>query len=170
MLFGVPFTDPQLTLPKSYFYAGNTSVKRTLLDRAGTFEERFPYDAWDDYEMGMRLVRCGYEATYLPKAVCLHEHRVTLAARVAQVGRGGRSAAIYDAIHGSEQPWQDTVRRAEMTSRLEKWRRLAATWLQSSLNPQDAASRVAYYRLRLEHAFVAGYKYEVEERTAPPHC
>ncbi len=167
-LFGVPFTDTQLSLPRAYFYAGNTSVKRALVDQAGIFEERFPYDAWDDYEMGLRLVSAGYRADYLPKAVCTHEHRVTLAARAFQVGLGGESAAIYDSFHNDVQPWHTTVRRVGRISQLERWRALAAAWLQHLLEPGDAESRVAYYRLRLELAFVRGYERRTEEGAAQP--
>jgi hypothetical protein len=168
-LFGVPFTDPQLSLPKAYFYAGNTSVKRALFDKAGSFDERFPYDAWDDYEMGLRLAQAGYEATYLPKAFCVHEHRVSLSGRTTQVRLGGRSAAIFDDCHDDVQPWHQMVRSTAPPSRLQWWRELASAWLHHALNRHDADCETAYYRLRLDHAFVSGYVLQKRETECAVH-
>lgn len=159
-VFGVPFTDPNLVLPHHFFYLGNTSVKRSLLDRAGHFDERFPFDAWDDYEMGLRLCGEGYHAGYVPKAACVHQHHVTLRERMEQVRRGGRSAAIQDRFRDFTHPWHEPMRRAAATSRVERLRQMASALLRKLLNPGDEACRAAYYRIRLEWAFVAGYEEE----------
>ncbi len=161
LLFGVVFARPGLRMSSLYFYAGNTSIKRALLEQAGSFDERFPYDAWDDFEMGLRLARLGYKASYLPKAGCLHQHRVTLGKRMEQVRRGGRSAAIYDAHHDDEQPWHPMVRRSALPeSRWERWKQLGRAWFRACVSRSDEAWG-AYYRLRLDAAFLEGYRLEV---------
>lgn len=163
-LFGVAFASPGLRMPSRFFYVGNTSVKRALLEQAGPFDERFPFDAWDDYEMGLRLARLGYKASYLPKAICRHQHLVTLRERVGQVLRGGRSAAIYDLHHDDAQPWHSLVREpAVRENRWEHWRRMTQTWLRACIG-RDAENWDRYYRLRLDSAFLEGYRLELDRR------
>ena len=50
-LFGVPFHPDMTAVPDDFFYLGNVSFKKSLLDKAGPFNEAFPYHAWDDWEM-----------------------------------------------------------------------------------------------------------------------
>lgn len=149
-LFGVAFSHPQVYLPPGFFYAAHSSVKRALLDRAGRFDERFPYDAWDDMEYGQRLVAVGYQATFLPGATCEHEHPVTLAERLGHMRNAGESAAIYERIHPqSQHPWrfrtQPMLAAPLPQPALSVWRRMTG------------AERVAYNKRRLDAAFVAGF-------------
>ncbi|MBI4261182.1 MAG: glycosyltransferase, partial [Actinobacteria bacterium] len=52
-LLGVSFTRPDPELLPAFFYGANTSIKRSLLERAGPFDEAFPHHGWDDHEMGI---------------------------------------------------------------------------------------------------------------------
>ncbi len=105
-LFGVPFTRPDLVkLPDSFFYMANTSIKRSLLTQAGPFDEDFPYDSMDDFEMGLRLQGLGMRTTYLPAAIAIHEHHISFQERCNSMQKAGESAAIYDAKHADPGPW-----------------------------------------------------------------
>jgi hypothetical protein len=53
-----------VTVP-SIFCVANVSAKR-ILDRAGLFDNDFPYPAWDDFEMGLRLRARGMKAFMSP--------------------------------------------------------------------------------------------------------
>jgi GT2 family glycosyltransferase len=109
-LFGVPFTRRDLVeLPPHYFYMANTSLSRQLLERAGPFDEDFPYDAMDDLEMGWRLRSLGMRTCYLPDAVATHEHIVSFQERCQTMEKAGESAAIFDRKSDSPGPWQKLV-------------------------------------------------------------
>lgn len=104
-LFGVSFTAPGLQLPPQYFYMANTSLKRSFLRRAGEFDEDFPYDAMDDWEMGLRLAKLGMRNVYLQDAVAIHEHILDLPERCRAMRQAGETSAIYDAKHPRPGPW-----------------------------------------------------------------
>jgi len=109
-LFGVPFTRRDLVqLPPNYFYMANTSLSRQLLERAGPFDEDFPYDAMDDLEMGWRLRSQGMRTCYLPDAIATHEHIISFQERCQAMEKAGESAAIYDRKSGSQGPWHKLV-------------------------------------------------------------
>jgi hypothetical protein len=111
-LFGVSFTRPGFRLPPHYFYMANTSLKRAFLQRAGEFDERFPYDAMDDWEMGLRLISLGMNNLYLPHAVATHEHIIDLPERCRAMAQAGESSAIYDSVHPRPGPWAQILRQA----------------------------------------------------------
>ena len=72
-LWGVSFTHPNDELMDGWFYCGNTSAKRSFLTEAGGFDERFPDDAGDDAEFGLRLRARGMRTSYVPGALAIHE-------------------------------------------------------------------------------------------------
>lgn len=55
--FGDQFKGFQI--PWLAFFTGNVSVPRTLLEKAGPFEEQFEGYGWEDTEMGYRLYQVG---------------------------------------------------------------------------------------------------------------
>lgn len=95
-IFGVRFKDPELVLPEHYFYMANTSIKRNFLHTAGVFNEVFPYDAMDDLEMGLRLVRLGLRSVLVPGAIATHQHLISFQERCLSMHRAGESAALYE--------------------------------------------------------------------------
>lgn len=99
-LFGVSFTKGTESFPRTYFYLGNSSIKREFLNSAGMFNESFPFPAWDDYEMGIRLAALGMQSKYVPEALTIHYHRVDLPARRIQMRWAGISAFIFELNHG----------------------------------------------------------------------
>jgi hypothetical protein len=83
-LFGYPFANPPQDIG-SFFYLGNSSLRRSLLEDVGYFDEDFPYFCGDDHEMGLRLSRHGAKSTFLTDAVASHLHLVTHADRMIQM-------------------------------------------------------------------------------------
>ncbi|HYU56867.1 MAG TPA: glycosyltransferase [Actinomycetota bacterium] len=154
-LFGVSFTRPDLPLLGLFFYGANTSLKRGFLERAGAFSEAFPGEAWDDYDVGERLFAAGMEVTYLPDAVCLHEHRITVVARREQMRRAGTAAAIMERVRALPAPWNELVRVEPGRLRRSEWKRRLWAALTRS-----ARARAAYYRALTDRAFVDGYRRE----------
>ena len=77
-LFGFSFTSKDGSVPSSFFCVANSSVKKNFLAAAGRFDEDFPYACWDDYEMGVRLVRNGMTALLVPEGVAHHDHPITV--------------------------------------------------------------------------------------------
>ena len=86
--FGVSFAGQNPVIPPDFFYAANTSLRKDFLVSAGLFDEDFPYDAVDDYEMGLRLFKHGMRTVFLPRALAYHDHQVTLEGRRSAMRRG----------------------------------------------------------------------------------
>lgn len=80
----------------SFFYALNTSMKRSFFRHAGGMDERFPYHAADDDELGKRLRAAGMESVYLPDAEVQHWHEVDIEERSMQMRWSGESARIWE--------------------------------------------------------------------------
>ena len=82
----------------SYFYSSHASVKRSLFERAGGFDERFPTAAVEDTELGVRLADAGLELDYHPELLVLHDHSTTPAQSLRRSVAVGRSAALYNQL------------------------------------------------------------------------
>jgi GT2 family glycosyltransferase len=89
-----------------HFYCANVSLKRDLLRAVGGFDERFPFAAVEDVELGARLDEAGVELDYHPELVVAHDHPTTLAKSLVRVERVGQSAALYGTVH-PERPHPD---------------------------------------------------------------
>jgi GT2 family glycosyltransferase len=149
-LFGVRFRDPRFSLPSTFFYVANSSIKRSLCERAGAFDERLPYPACDDSDYGERLVALGMLAELVPEASCNHDHLFTLEGRLVNVRWAGASHAILTAAEPS------ALRRARRSVALD----LAplAAWCRSIL---CEGPRIARWRWKLAAAYRFGYRRQV---------
>lgn len=67
--------DPE-NLPFAFFYTSNISLSRHYLTQ-DKFNEKFPYPAFEDIELGYRLTRRGLKLVYEPKAIVAHDHPTT---------------------------------------------------------------------------------------------
>jgi GT2 family glycosyltransferase len=75
----------------AHFYTSNVSVKRSMLERVGGFdEERFPF-LYEDLDVGYRMAEHGFKLIFDRHAVGEHLHQTTLDAW------RGRMAATADA-------------------------------------------------------------------------
>lgn len=97
-IFGANFSAADSEgIPSEWFHGANTSLKPSLIWRAGLFDGDFPQDAGDDYELRMRLSQLGMQVVYLPDALAFHDHVVTLEDRMRQCVVGGASIALAEA-------------------------------------------------------------------------
>jgi glycosyltransferase involved in cell wall biosynthesis len=81
-----------------HFYTANVSLKRQTFLEAGGFDERFPYAAVEDIELGTRLEDRGVRLFYEPTLVVHHVHPTTLEDSLRRMERVGRSAALYNVL------------------------------------------------------------------------
>ena len=152
-LIGISFTKGNGSIPPDFFYAGNCSVKRALVDRAGMFDEDFPSDAWDDYELGLRLKLHGMHATYLPDAAADHQHLYSIDIRRENLRKAGEAAVIFERKYPGPHEWQAQCR-------VSPWRyALAGTMARAAyLMTGSARHRDRYYRSILASEFVSAYR------------
>ena len=151
-MFGVSFTENMTSVPENFFYIAHCSIKRAFILEGGLFDENFPGHAWDDFELGCRLSALGMKSTYLGVAA-EHDHHITMRDRCGCMLEAGEGAAVYDRKYGGDQPWHDKCRRPPGRLRMAALRSLL----------RYARSRredylIAYYRARLDAAFVVGYR------------
>ena len=161
-LFGVPFSDDMTSVPESFFYAGNCSVKREFLRAAGPLDEDFHYHAWDDYELGLRLSKLGMKASFLPQAKAGHVHAISLAERCRTMTRAGKSAAIFERKYAGDQSWHGKCRVPPWRFRLDG----LISLLRYAILRRER-HLLSYYRARLDASFVAGYRRGRRESRTP---
>lgn len=82
----------------NYFYSSHASLKRSLFEQAGGFDERFPNAAVEDTELGVRLADAGLELDYHPELLVLHDHPTTPEQSLRRSIAVGRSAALYNRL------------------------------------------------------------------------
>lgn len=152
-LFGVAFDKIPPGFDLRFFYAGNASLKREFLARAGPSDEDFPAHAWDDYELSLRLFGQGMRTTLIRAARADHMHRVRLRSRMQQMREAGEAAAIFDAKYPSPHPWHEM--RDLPLSRL-RWRRAVALLRYRVLGSRDGA--FDYFESSLDAAFARAYQ------------
>jgi glycosyltransferase involved in cell wall biosynthesis len=90
--------EPGPVDPANYFYSSHASVKRSLFERVGGFDVRFPTAAVEDTELGVRLADEGLALDYHPELLVLHDHPTTPAQSLRRSVAVGRSAALYNRL------------------------------------------------------------------------
>jgi glycosyltransferase involved in cell wall biosynthesis len=88
--------------PAKYLFTSNVSVPRALLEAVGGFDERFPFAAVEDAELGVRLQQRGATLTYDPALLVHHDHPQEPVAYMRRMERAGASAALLRALHPSD--------------------------------------------------------------------
>jgi glycosyltransferase involved in cell wall biosynthesis len=78
------------------FFTCNVSVKKSLLDRGGHFEERIRYH--EDLELAERLSHHGLRVIYRPEALGYHDHFLTEEEFFAIAAREARALATWARI------------------------------------------------------------------------
>ena len=87
--FGYAHLQPGERVDFRYFYTSNVSLKRSLFERAGGFDERFPLALYEDTECAFRLEREGLQLVYRPEALGHHRHPTSFADAAAREKRKG---------------------------------------------------------------------------------
>lgn len=90
---------PLQKLKFSYFLTGNLSIPKSIIKKAGMFDNDFAGYGWEDIELGYRLSKLGIHLRYLPTAINYHMHPVTQAEMYDRKFHMGRSAAIFYKKH-----------------------------------------------------------------------
>jgi GT2 family glycosyltransferase len=152
-LFGVPFRADMTEVPEQFFYVGNASVKRELLERAGRFDERFAHHTWDDYEFAERLRAAGMRARFVPGARAVHAHDIDLGERECSLRDAGAAVRVYLMSHPGDYDWLRVVGRPV-------WRhRLRVAFARARLAvARDEGALVNWWQARLDAAMADGYR------------
>jgi len=67
-------------IPGRYFRSGNCSIRKSVLERLGLFDETFTEWGGEDLELGVRAEEAGIPIVYEPRARAWHHHRRSLGA------------------------------------------------------------------------------------------
>lgn len=161
-LFGAPFSSATTTIPQGFFYAGNASVKRELLDRAGRFDECFPHHAVDDQEFGLRLRAAGMKAKFVPDATVTHDHEFNLESFELAMRRAGAAARVYRMHHPGNDGWL----KAPRAPAWYRWWRVATSRLQLAVTGSDD-DLIRWWQARLNVALGSGYRHGLREAQKP---
>lgn len=82
--------------PSRHFITAHVSIKHAVFE---PFDERFPYAAVEDAELGLRLERRGLWLDYRPELLVHHDHPTSVEAAVARMQRTGESARLLLELH-----------------------------------------------------------------------
>lgn len=153
--------------PYAAFYTANLSMHRDLFVRAGGFDERFPYPAYEDMELAWRLHPLGFQMHYRPQAQVFHTRAIDLPTFRRRMARAAESALLLAAVQpGFPLSTNDTPELWRVPS---PWRRrLNAIRIRLTANP---ARRDRYYRGEIAAAYQEGLRRGralVAERTIAP--
>jgi glycosyltransferase involved in cell wall biosynthesis len=96
--FGFSLIEDPRDLPFYFFYTANASLHRETAGRE-SFDERFPYAAWEDVEFAYRLKRRGLRIDYEAAARVAHDHPTSIGRFMKRQERVGYSAVIFYARH-----------------------------------------------------------------------
>ena len=145
-IFGVPMRSAIVCWPRTYFYAGNASIKKARFEAQGGFDESFPYDAWDDYEFGLRWAASGGYSQFIAGATATHRHAVSFEERCETMVRAGESARVLERLH----PDRDHEWRAKLRTGAQ---------LRYPMPGEGAPTHawIAFYSEQLDAAFRRGY-------------
>lgn len=111
--------EGEIAEPYKAFYMANISIHRESLLAVGGFDERFPFPAFEDYELGWRLAQHGLRASYLPRARAYHTRAIDLRTFRRRMRMVAESAVILRSIH-PEFPLYEILTR----DRLKGWKLL----------------------------------------------
>ncbi len=165
--FGYALIDDPTNVPFNFFYTSNVSLPRELFERFGGFREDFPAAAWEDIEFAYRATRAGLGLRYVPRARCLHYHRIRVGSFCKRQETSGRSAAIFAGLHPE---LEDFLAVPCVRSNRQK-RRLVRMALQSwavlgELVPGLASDRV--FRRLIDAHYLLGLAEGLDRRAQAP--
>lgn len=155
-IFGVPFSATNSTIPKEFFYGGNTSIEKDLLNEVGPFDEQLPYHSVDDYEMGRRLFERGMRTVFLPEALAYHDDQILMHERRRAIKESGASMAI---LESKDPSFAARDHYHELRKRSPNIIRLLARWHQGKyllFGREEELWR--YFDLSMTQAWLEGYR------------
>lgn len=142
----------QVEHPWEAFYTCNLSLPRRMLEDAGGFDERFPYPAFEDIDMGLRLARAGFRLVYVPAALAWHSRAVTLEVFCRRMKTVGESAVLLREAQ-PDLPFEMPL-DAQVPPR---WQRAVARLVEPMI-PLSGSDRIRhrYFQYRVNAAFGEG--------------
>lgn len=150
-IFGVPMRRILAVWPKTFFYAGNASIRKAKFHSLGGFDERFLTDAWDDFEFGVRWVASGGYSQFVAGATATHRHAVSFDERCRNMEQAGRAARVMEKLHPKlDHTWRTVIHGDNQPTHP---------------SPEENASmdiRIPFYVQQLDAAFRRGYLGGVE--------
>ena len=151
----------------AHLYTSNVSLKRSLLELGGGFdEERFPF-LYEDLDLGYRLARHGLRLLYNAKARAEHLHASTLEQWRRRMAETARAERRFVAAHSELTPWfRDLM--AEAASRPPSRGRAAqlVRWVPPKtpyLGRRVWSRADTYYRQQLAPDFLRAWDEAAEE-------
>lgn len=145
-IFGVPMRRILAVWPKTFFYAGNASIRKAKFQSLGGFDERFLTDAWDDYEFGVRWVASGGYSQFVAGATAVHRHAVSFDERCRNMEHAGKAARVLEKLHPNlDHAWRTMIHRDnEPLQPLPEVNAPMHTWIAFYAQQLDAAFRHGY--------------------------
>jgi glycosyltransferase involved in cell wall biosynthesis len=138
--------------PWEAFYTCNLSLPARLLEEVGGFDERFPYPAFEDIDLGLRLSQTGFRLEYRPGVLAWHARAVTLEEFCRRMRKVGESATLLRAAQ-PDLPFDLPLQPDGPTG----WRRLAAKALPLAARLIPAAPlQTLSYRAQINQAYREG--------------
>ena len=89
---------PQENIPAA-FYTCNLSLARAAFEAAGGFDERFPFPACEDTDLGVRLANEGFSLWYEPGAIAWHARAITLSDLRSRLRQTAPSVELFAQLH-----------------------------------------------------------------------
>ena len=97
--FGYNNLKPSQAVGYNYFYTSNLSLKKRFMLDNGLFNKSFRHAAFEDSELGYRLIKAGLKLIYNPAAVAYHKHEVDIEGLIRRMEIVGGSAKIFANLH-----------------------------------------------------------------------
>ena len=145
-IFGVPMRRILAVWPKTFFYAGNASIRKAKFQSLGGFDERFLNDAWDDFEFGIRWVASGGYSQFVAGATAAHRHAVSFDERCRNMEHAGKAARVLEKLHPNlDHAWRTIIDRDN-----------EPIYPSPEVNA-PMYTRIAFYVQQLDAAFRRGY-------------
>ena len=83
-----------------YFVTANASVRKSVFDGLGGFDEEFRYAAQEDIELAMRIVNQGFRLAYCNEAIVDHYHDFSFFGIIKRGFQIGKSERLLGLKHG----------------------------------------------------------------------
>ena len=153
-LFGVPFIEGVDTIPSNYFYLGNTSLKKEMVEKTGKFNELYGYSTWEDFEYSLRLNENGLNSKLVAGAKSKHYHFLSLRERFSSTVRAGYSARFYKKTFDHPKYWSFRLKNSVPRFFLGTLKRYFYY-----LVTRNATQKEYMFHALINAAFNIGYKY-----------
>lgn len=138
--------------PWRAFYTCNLSLRRKLFLDIGGFDEHFPYAAFEDSELAVRLSKSGFRLEYRPAALAWNTRPVTLEEFCARMEKVGQSRVILQHLQPEEFPPESSdVQRGHGLRGFAE----SVAGAAGRLLPVGVAGRV-HYRAQIDDAYRRG--------------